>query len=74
VWKGRFRGQEQKWLLLRFNGTDADIDIATHHPEFSSWRWLAPDDLLALIVPFKRAVYTQVLDEFAPRLAPQRAG
>jgi putative (di)nucleoside polyphosphate hydrolase len=72
VWKGRYRGQEQKWLLLRFHGTDADIDIATAHPEFSRWRWLAPEDLLARIVPFKRAVYAEVLAEFAPRLAPDR--
>ena len=72
VWKGRYRGQEQKWFLVRFEGQDADIDIATSHAEFSRWRWLAPADLLALIVPFKRAVYTQVLDEFARRLAPPR--
>jgi putative (di)nucleoside polyphosphate hydrolase len=72
VWKGRYRGQEQKWFLLRFEGKDADIDIVTGHPEFSRWRWLAPADLLALIVPFKRAVYTEVLDEFARRLAPPR--
>jgi putative (di)nucleoside polyphosphate hydrolase len=72
VWKGRYRGQEQKWVLLRFRGTDGDIDIATAHPEFSRWRWLAPDELLALIVPFKREVYAQVLDELGPRLAPPR--
>ena len=70
VWKGRYRGQEQKWFLLRLLGTDADVDIATAHPEFSRWTWLAPDDLLARIVPFKRAVYAEVLAEFAPRLAP----
>ena len=74
VWKGRFRGQEQKWFLLRFHGKDADIDLATPHPEFSAWRWLAPEDLLGLIVPFKRAVYAQVLDELGPRLAPAREG
>jgi putative (di)nucleoside polyphosphate hydrolase len=70
VWKGRYRGQEQKWVLLRFHGTDADIDIATAHPEFSRWTWSTPDDLLDRIVPFKRAVYAEVLAEFAPRLAP----
>jgi putative (di)nucleoside polyphosphate hydrolase len=69
AWKGRYRGQEQKWFLFRFHGTDADIDIATEHPEFSSWRWLPSSDLLALIVPFKRAVYAQVLAELGPRLA-----
>ena len=73
VWKGRFRGQEQKWFLLRFEGRDAEIDIATAHPEFSRWRWLDPSELLALIVPFKRGVYAQVLGELGPRLAPPRA-
>jgi putative (di)nucleoside polyphosphate hydrolase len=74
VWKGRFRGQEQKWFLLRFAGRDAEIDIATAHPEFSRWRWLEPADLLARIVPFKRAVYAQVLGELGHRLAAPRMG
>lgn len=68
IWKGRFRGQQQKWVLMRFIGNDADIDIGTDHPEFSEWRWLSPSDLVASIVPFKRSVYEAVLDEFAPHL------
>lgn len=64
IWKGRYRGQKQKWFLLRFHGTDADVNIATAHPEFSEWRWLPPEDLPAAIVPFKRVVYEQVLDQF----------
>ena len=64
IWQGRFRGQRQKWVLLRFLGRDADIDIATEHPEFSRWRWLPPAKLADVIVPFKRAVYAQVLGEF----------
>lgn len=68
VWKGRYRGQEQRWFLMRFSGVDADIKIATDHPEFSAWQWLAPDDLLKRIVPFKRDVYAQVLGHFAPVL------
>jgi putative (di)nucleoside polyphosphate hydrolase len=64
IWKGRYRGQQQKWVLMRFLGQDADVNIATDHPEFSEWRWLPPADLVANIVPFKRAVYTSVLDEF----------
>ncbi|EAQ03663.1 hydrolase, NUDIX family, NudH subfamily protein [Pseudooceanicola batsensis HTCC2597] len=63
LWKGRFRGQEQKWFLMRFTGTDADIDIATDHPEFSRWRWLPPSQLVDAIVPFKRDVYRAVLAE-----------
>jgi len=68
VWKGRYRGQKQKWFLLRFRGTDADIDIVTEHPEFSEWRWLPPAELPGAIVPFKRAVYQQVLQAFSGRL------
>lgn len=65
LWKGRFRGQEQKWFLFRFHGTDADVNIETEHPEFSEWKWLAPDQLVSNIVPFKRAVYQDVLKAFA---------
>lgn len=68
IWKGRYRGQEQKWVLMRFLGRDGDVNIATDHPEFSEWRWLPPHDLEANIVPFKRAVYSRVLDEFGALL------
>lgn len=68
VWHGRYRGQRQKWFLLRFTGQDRDIDIATHHPEFDAWRWVETSDLLRLIVPFKRPLYELVLAEFGPRL------
>ena len=68
IWKGRYRGQEQKWVLMRFLGQDGDVNIATDHPEFSEWRWLPPEDLAAHIVPFKRAVYARVLEAFRDRL------
>ncbi|MGR3323799.1 MAG: RNA pyrophosphohydrolase [Pseudooceanicola sp.] len=71
LWKGRFRGQEQKWFLMRFNGSDDDVDIATEHPEFSEWKWVEPDRMLADIVPFKRAVYEAVLAELGPLLSPR---
>ena len=64
IWKGRYRGQEQKWFLMRFHGEDHQINIQTKHPEFSQWRWLATDDLVGHIVPFKRSVYEAVLKEF----------
>lgn len=64
LWKGRYRGQEQKWFLLRFEGTDADVNIQTEHPEFSAWRWLDTADLVDNIVPFKRDVYIRVIDAF----------
>lgn len=68
IWNARFRGQEQKWLLLRFHGSDDLIDLETQHPEFSSWQWCAPDHLVERIVPFKREVYTRVLEEFRDRI------
>lgn len=64
LWKGKYRGQEQKWFLMRFNGEDSQVDIATEHQEFSAWRWLNTADLIDNIVPFKRDVYVQVLGEF----------
>lgn len=66
IWKGRYRGQKQKWFLMRFLGTDTQVNIETEHPEFSRWRWQPRDQLVAKIVPFKRDVYEKVLTEFAP--------
>lgn len=64
VWKGRFGGQRQKWVLMRFLGDDADIRIDTGHPEFEEWRWMPAAALLENIVPFKRGVYEEVLAAF----------
>lgn len=65
VWKGKYRGQEQHWFLGRFLGEDADIDLEAHDPqEFNEWRWVAPELLPELIVPFKRAVYEGLVAEF----------
>ena len=66
IWGGKYRGQKQKWVLLRFLGRDDDVRIDSAHPEFSEWRWLEPDEVLAQIVPFKRAVYAEVLEAFRP--------
>ena len=66
LWQGTYRGQKQKWMLLRFTGTDADINIQTEEPEFIEWRWAAPDQLIDLAVPFKRDVYARVLSVFSP--------
>jgi len=62
----RYRGQKQRWFLMRFTGQDADVNIATAHPEFSDWAWMEPDKLVKNIVPFKRDIYQQVLDQFSP--------
>ena len=69
AWKGKWRGQTQRWFLFRFLGRDADVNIATAHPEFRAWRWIDPDDLPRLIVPFKRDLYEAVLAAFRPHLA-----
>lgn len=69
IWKGKYRGQEQKWFLLDFHGTDDQVNIETEHPEFSAWRWLPPSELIENIVPFKREVYVKVLAAFEAHLA-----
>ena len=68
LWKGRYRGQRQDWFLLQFHGADADVNIATEHAEFCAWQWVEPVAVVDLIVPFKRALYAQVLEEFASHL------
>lgn len=68
MWKGRFRGQRQIWFLMRFLGSDTDVNIATEHQEFKAWRWAGPDTLVDLIVPFKKELYANVLSEFADHL------
>ena len=68
IWKGKWRGQRQRWFLFAFDGTDADIDIQTPEPEFRAWRWANPADLSSMIVPFKKALYEQVLSGFADHL------
>jgi putative (di)nucleoside polyphosphate hydrolase len=73
VWKGRYRGQRQAWFLMRFLGEDSDIDIVTEHPEFRAWRWSDPADLPAMIVPFKRVLYEQVVALFSTHLERIRA-
>lgn len=64
IWKGKYRGQEQKWFLMQFNGTDDQVNIETDHPEFTRWQWMDPSLLVEKIVPFKRAVYEQVVAAF----------
>jgi len=64
IWGGRYRGQSQRWFLARFKGEDSDIDIATEHPEFEAWQWVEAERLVDLIVPFKRAIYRKVVEEF----------
>lgn len=72
IWGGKYRGQIQKWFLLRFTGKDSDIDIETEHPEFLAWKWAKIADLPKLIVPFKRKLYEDLLEEFAPLIRAAR--
>jgi putative (di)nucleoside polyphosphate hydrolase len=65
VWKGKWRGQRQNWFLYRFLGEDSEIRIDTDHPEFRAWRWAEPETLPAMIVPFKKALYEELLVVFA---------
>jgi putative (di)nucleoside polyphosphate hydrolase len=65
LWHGRYQGQEQKWFAMRFRGNDGDIDLdRSGHAEFSAWQWLPHERLVAVIVPFKRRLYRDVLREF----------
>jgi putative (di)nucleoside polyphosphate hydrolase len=72
--KGRFRGQTQKWFAMRFTGDDAEIRLDAHEPEFERWQWMALGELPRLIVPFKRAIYTEVVRLFSPVAATIAAG
>jgi putative (di)nucleoside polyphosphate hydrolase len=64
LWGGRFRGQIQKWVVMAFDGTDREVNLSAHEPEFDRWRWVAFDALPILAVPFKRAVYGTLVSEF----------
>ncbi|HEX8937336.1 MAG TPA: RNA pyrophosphohydrolase [Sphingomicrobium sp.] len=68
LWGGKYKGQDQDWYIARFLGRDDDINIATEHPEFREWKWIEPAQLPELIVPFKRALYRRLLEEFSGHL------
>jgi putative (di)nucleoside polyphosphate hydrolase len=69
MWRGKYRGQEQKWFLMRFTGIDADINLETAHPEFVAWKWLPFTHLPRVIVGFKREIYKQVVAAFKDKVA-----
>ena len=68
LWQGRYRGQKQKWFLMRLQGGDDLINITTAHPEFSDWKWEDINKIEATIVPFKRELYRKIVDEFMDKL------
>ena len=68
LWSGAYRGQTQKWVALRFTGSNSDIDIETEEPEFISWKWLSPEELIQRAVTFKQDVYKNLMAEFKDEL------
>jgi putative (di)nucleoside polyphosphate hydrolase len=70
LWKGRYRGQEQKWFAFRFTGADGDIALDSDHAEFSAWKWTPIATLPDLIVPFKRQLYSELVSEFGHLAVP----
>ena len=78
AWKGRYRGQTQKWFAFRFEGEESEIDVSKpgggrHKPEFSGWRWERLERVPELIIPFKRQVYERVASAFAPYARPAKS-
>ena len=63
IWKGKFRGQRQKWFITKFLGKDNEINLDTQHPEFIDWKWIDPKDLPEVIVDFKKELYLNLLKE-----------
>ena len=61
IWKGKFRGQRQKWFIVKFDGNESEINLKTTNPEFIEWKWVLPDKLPELIVDFKKNVYLELL-------------
>ena len=61
IWKGKFRGQRQKWFIVKFDGNESEINLKTPNPEFIEWKWVLPDKLPELIVDFKKNVYLELL-------------
>ncbi len=63
IWKGKFRGQKQRWFITRFLGNDNEINLDTRHPEFIDWKWIDPNILPEVIVDFKKDLYLDLLKE-----------
>lgn len=64
-WGGKYLGQKQRWYLARFNGDESSINVQTEVPEFSHWKWIGSEDILNVIVKFKRDLYRDVITEFS---------
>ncbi len=66
LWEGKYIGQKQKWFLMKFLGDDNEINIKTEIPEFKNWKWVRPDELISLAVPFKRDIYKTLVEKVIP--------
>ena len=60
IWRGRFKGQKQKWFIMKFKGNDEEINIRTKKPEFFEWKWIGVEELTKVAVPFKMTVYKKL--------------
>lgn len=69
IWGGKYRGQAQHWFVARFLGRDEDVNLETAEPEFRAWKWADADQLVDMIVPFKRDLYARVVELFRPHLS-----
>ena len=63
IWKGKYRGQKQKWFLMKFKGKDSEINLNTNHPEFLDWKWINVDEITNVVVKFKLEVYKKIKEE-----------
>lgn len=74
LWNGSYKGQKQKWFLIQFTGTNNDININTSDPEFLEWQWVDVENLVDIIIPFKKKLYAAVMEEFTPMLGIKNSG
>ena len=66
IWRGKYRGQKQKWFILKFTGSDNEINLKTGNPEFIEWKWVNPESLPKIIVDFKKKLYEKLLLKIRP--------
>tara|TARA_Y100000817_G_C16469130_1_gene372875 strand:- start:31 stop:507 length:477 start_codon:yes stop_codon:yes gene_type:complete len=66
LWQGKYIGQSQKWFAMKFLGEDSEININTQNPEFIAWKWVKPEDLLSVVVPFKLEIYNELVQKLFP--------
>ena len=63
IWRGKYRGQKQKWFLMKFRGKESEINLNTNHPEFLEWKWIDIDQITDVVVEFKLNVYKKIQEE-----------